>query len=154
MGKIQATNPCGEEPLLPWESCNLGSLNLEKFVKERDGTPYIDWDDLANTIRYAVRFLDNVVDANRYPLPQIEQATKRTRKVGLGVMGLARALIKLGIPYDSVDAVYVSYYLAKFIYYHAMKTSIELAKEKGSFPHTILLGTRTYGNQLGNSTRY
>ncbi|MCH1771329.1 MULTISPECIES: adenosylcobalamin-dependent ribonucleoside-diphosphate reductase [Metallosphaera] len=134
LGKIQATNPCGEEPLLPWESCNLGSLNLEKFVKERDGTPYIDWDDLANTIRYAVRFLDNVVDANRYPLPQIEQATKRTRKVGLGVMGLARALIKLGIPYDSVDAVYVSYYLAKFIYYHAMKTSIELAKEKGSFP--------------------
>ncbi|MCG3108832.1 Vitamin B12-dependent ribonucleoside-diphosphate reductase [Metallosphaera sp. J1] len=134
LGKIQATNPCGEEPLLPWESCNLGSLNLEKFVKERDGNPYIDWEDLANTIRYAVRFLDNVVDANRYPLPQIEQATKRTRKVGLGVMGLARALIKLGIPYDSVDAVYVSYYLAKFIYYHAMKTSIELAKEKGSFP--------------------
>lgn len=134
LGKIQATNPCGEEPLLPWESCNLGSLNLEKFVKERNGTPYVDWEDLANTIKYAVRFLDNVVDANRYPLPQIEQATKRTRKVGLGVMGLARALIKLGIPYDSIDAIYVSYQLAKFIYYHAMMTSVELAKEKGSFP--------------------
>ncbi|AEB94619.1 MAG: adenosylcobalamin-dependent ribonucleoside-diphosphate reductase [Metallosphaera sp.] len=134
LGKIQATNPCGEEPLLSWESCNLGSLNLELFVKEKNGKPYIDWEDLTNVIKYAVRFLDNVVDANRYPLPQIEQATKMTRKVGLGVMGLARALIKLGIPYDSVDAIYVSYNLAKFIYYQAMKASIELAKEKGSFP--------------------
>ena len=130
LGKIQATNPCGEEPLLPWESCNLGSLNLEKFVV--DGR--IDWNGLAETIRYAVRFLDNVVDANRYPLRQIEEATKRTRKVGLGVMGLARMLIKLGIPYDSVDAVFLSYQLAKFIYYHALHTSVELAKEKGSFP--------------------
>ncbi|QKQ99360.1 adenosylcobalamin-dependent ribonucleoside-diphosphate reductase [Metallosphaera tengchongensis] len=134
LGKIQATNPCGEEPLLPWESCNLGSLNLEKFVIEKDGKVVIDWEGLRDTIEYAVRFLDNVVDANRYPLPQIEQATKMTRKVGLGVMGLARMLIKLGIPYDSVDAIYVSYLLAKFIYYQAMRTSIELAKEKGSFP--------------------
>ena len=134
LGKIQATNPCGEEPLLPWESCNLGSINLEKYVVERDGKPTIDWEGLANTVRIAVRFLDNVIDANRYPLKQIEQATRRTRKVGLGVMGLARMLIKLGIPYDSVDAVYLSYQLAKFIYYHAMKASIELAKEKGSFP--------------------
>ena len=134
LGKIQATNPCGEEPLLPWESCNLGSVNLEKYVVERDGRPTIDWEGLANTVRVAVRFLDNVIDANRYPLKQIEQATRRTRKVGLGVMGLARMLIKLGIPYDSVDAVYLSYQLAKFIYYHAMKASIELAKEKGSFP--------------------
>ncbi|QIW24174.1 adenosylcobalamin-dependent ribonucleoside-diphosphate reductase [Sulfolobus sp. S-194] len=130
LGKINATNPCGEEPLLPWESCNLGSINLEKFVV--DGK--IDWDGLAETIRYAVRLLDNVIDANRYPLKQIEDATKRTRKVGLGVMGLARMLIKLGIPYDSVDAVYLSYQLAKFIYYHAFKESIEIAKEKGSFP--------------------
>ncbi|MBW9140357.1 MAG: adenosylcobalamin-dependent ribonucleoside-diphosphate reductase [Candidatus Aramenus sp.] len=134
LGKIQATNPCGEEPLLHWESCNLGSINLEKFVKEVNGKPAVDWDGLAETIRYAVRLLDNVIDANRYPLKQIEEATKRTRKVGLGVMGLARMLIKLGIPYDSVDAVYLSYQLAKFIYYHALKTSIELAKEKGPFP--------------------
>ncbi len=134
LGKIQATNPCGEEPLLPWESCNLGSINLEKFVVERNGKKGIDWDGLAETIRYAVRLLDNVIDANRYPLKQIEEATKRTRKVGLGVMGLARMLVKLGIPYDSIDAVYLSYQLAKFIYYHAFKTSIELAKEKGSFP--------------------
>ncbi|MEM4138719.1 MAG: adenosylcobalamin-dependent ribonucleoside-diphosphate reductase [Sulfolobaceae archaeon] len=134
LGKINATNPCGEEPLLPWESCNLGSINLEKFVKEKDGRKYIDWDDLRRTIRIAMRFLDNVIDANRYPLKQIEEATKRTRKVGLGVMGLARMLIKLGIPYDSVDALYVSYNLAKFIYYVAYETSIELAIEKGSFP--------------------
>jgi ribonucleoside-diphosphate reductase alpha chain len=131
LGKIQATNPCGEEPLLPWESCNLGSINLEKFVK---GEGKFDWDGLAETIKYAVRLLDNVIDANRYPLKQIEEGTKSTRKVGLGVMGLARALIKLGIPYDSVDAVYFSYQLSKFIYYHAFKASIELAKEKGSFP--------------------
>jgi len=134
LGKINATNPCGEEPLLPWESCNLGSINLEKFVKEKDGKYYIDWEDLKKTIKIAMRFLDNVIDANRYPLKQIEEATKRTRKVGLGVMGLARMLIKLGIPYDSVDALYVSYNLAKFIYYIAYETSIELAKEKGSFP--------------------
>lgn len=134
LGKIQATNPCGEEPLLSWESCNLGSINLEKFVKDVDGKQTIDWEKLADTIHYAVRFLDNVIDANRYPLKQIEEATKRTRKVGLGVMGLARMLIKLGISYDSVDAVYISYYLARFIYYHAYKTSIEIAKEKGSFP--------------------
>jgi len=134
LGKINSTNPCGEEPLLPWESCNLGSINLEKFVKEVNGKPTIDWDDLANTIRVAIRLLDNVIDANRYPLKQIEEATKRTRKVGLGVMGLARMLIKLGIPYDSIDAVYLSYQLAKFIYYHAVMASIGLAKEKGSFP--------------------
>jgi ribonucleoside-diphosphate reductase, adenosylcobalamin-dependent/ribonucleoside-diphosphate reductase, alpha subunit len=130
LGKIQATNPCAEEPLLPWESCNLGSINLEKFVEEGR----IDWEGLAETVKYAIRFLDNVVDANRYPLKQIEEATKKTRKVGLGVMGLARALIRLGIQYDSVDGLYVSYQLAKFIYYNAMMASIQLAKEKGSFP--------------------
>ncbi|MGC9105690.1 MAG: adenosylcobalamin-dependent ribonucleoside-diphosphate reductase [Thermoprotei archaeon] len=134
LGKINSTNPCGEEPLLPWESCNLGSINLEKFVKEVNGKPTIDWEGLAETIRIAVRLLDNVIDANKYPLKQIEEATKRTRKVGLGVMGLARMFVMLGIPYDSVDAVYLSYQLAKFIYYHAVMTSIEIAKEKGSFP--------------------
>lgn len=130
LGKIQATNPCAEEPLLPWESCNLGSINLEKFVSEGK----VDWESLAHTVRVAVRFLDNVIDANRYPLDQIREATYRTRKVGLGVMGLARALIKLGISYDSVDAAYFSYSLAKFILYNAIEASIELAKEKGPFP--------------------
>ncbi|ACP35388.1 ribonucleoside-diphosphate reductase, adenosylcobalamin-dependent [Sulfolobus islandicus Y.G.57.14] len=134
LGKINATNPCGEEPLLPWESCNLGSINLEKFIIERNGKVEIDWDGLAEIISYGVRFLDNVIDANRYPLKQIEDATKRTRKVGLGVMGLARMFIKLGIAYDSVDAIYLSYQLAKFIFYHAYKASIEVAKEKGPFP--------------------
>ncbi|BBG26600.1 adenosylcobalamin-dependent ribonucleoside-diphosphate reductase [Sulfuracidifex tepidarius] len=133
VSKIQATNPCAEEPLLSWESCNLGSINLEKFVIEGD-KPTIDWDSLAETITYAVRMLDNVIDANRYPLKQIEDATKKTRKVGLGVMGFSRLLVRLGIPYDSPDALYVSYNLAKFVYYHAFKASIELASEKGSFP--------------------
>ncbi len=134
LSKIQATNPCAEEPLLPWESCNLGSIDVEKFVIERDGQAVIDWDSLADTIRYAVRMLDNVIDANKYPLKQIEEATRLTRKVGLGVMGFSRLLIKLGIPYDSIDALYVSYNLARFIYYHAFKSSVELADEKGSFP--------------------
>ncbi|NON61828.1 adenosylcobalamin-dependent ribonucleoside-diphosphate reductase, partial [Acidianus sp. RZ1] len=134
LGKIQATNPCGEEPLLPWESCNLGSINLEKFVIENNGKPMVDWEGLAQTVELAIRFLDNVIDANRYPLKQIEEGTKRTRKVGLGVMGLARMLAKLKIPYDSVDALYMSYHLAKFIYYHAYKASVDLAREKGSFP--------------------
>ncbi|AAY80688.1 adenosylcobalamin-dependent ribonucleoside-diphosphate reductase [Sulfolobus acidocaldarius] len=155
IGKINATNPCGEEPLLPWESCNLGSISLEKFVVEKDGKMSIDWDGLVEAIKYGVRFLDNVIDANRYPLKQIEEATKKTRKVGLGVMGLARMLIKLGIPYDSVDALYISYQLAKFIYYHALKTSIDLAKEKGSFPaydpyyyHDIWESARDFGSLL------
>jgi ribonucleoside-diphosphate reductase alpha chain len=134
LGKINATNPCGEEPLLENESCNLGSINLEKFVKGEGESARIDWDSLAKVIRVALRFLDNVIDANRYPLPEIEKATKLTRKVGLGVMGLARALIKLGIPYDSIDAVFISYQIAKFIFYHAYLASVELAKEKGSFP--------------------
>ncbi len=134
VGKIQATNPCAEEPLLSWESCNLGSVNLEKFVIEKEGKAIIDWDSLAETIKYAVRMLDNVIDANRYPLKQIEEATKRTRKIGLGIMGFSRLLVRLGIPYDSVDALYVSYNLAKFVYYHAFKASVELAEEKGSFP--------------------
>jgi len=134
LGKINATNPCGEEPLLENESCNLGSINLEKFVKGEGESARIDWGSLAKVIRVALRFLDNVIDANRYPLPEIEKATKLTRKVGLGVMGLARALIKLGIPYDSIDAVFISYQIAKFIFYHAYLASVELAKEKGSFP--------------------
>ncbi len=130
VGKIQATNPCGEEPLLPWESCNLGSINLEKFVV--DGK--IDVEGLKKTIYLAVRFLDDVIDVNKYPLPELEAAAKRTRKIGLGVMGFARMLIRLGIPYDSQEAISLAFKLALFMYYHALKASIELAKERGPFP--------------------
>ena len=134
IGKINATNPCGEEPLLPWESCNLGSINLEKYVVERSGRKTIDWEGLARDVRIAVRFLDNVIDANNPPLPQIKKATMRTRKVGLGVMGWARMLIKLGIPYDSVDAVVLAWHLAEWIAWNAYMESTEIAKEKGPFP--------------------
>lgn len=134
IGKINATNPCGEEPLLEWESCNLGSINLEKYVHYVNGSPVIDWDSLGYDVRVAVRFLDNVIDVAKWPLPQLEKATKRTRKVGLGVMGWAHMLIRLGIPFDSADALYLAYYLSEWIAYNAYKASVELAVEKGTFP--------------------
>ncbi len=134
LGKINATNPCGEEPLLPWEACNLGSLNLEKYVIETDEGARIDWEGLARDVRLAVRFLDNVIDRNMPPLPQIREANLRTRKVGLGVMGWARFLIKLGIPYDSADAIRLAWSVAEWIAWNAYMASVELAKEKGPFP--------------------
>lgn len=134
LGKINATNPCGEEPLLYWESCNLGSINLEKYVVKGPHGLTVDWEGLARDVRVAVRLLDNVIDANRHPLPQITEANRRTRKVGLGVMGWARMLVKLGIPYDSVDAVYLAWAVAEWIAWNAYMAGTELAREKGSFP--------------------
>ncbi len=121
---------CGEQPLLEWESCNLGSINLEKFVHGAQ----VDWQRLARTVRIAVRFLDNVIDMNRHPLRQLGEANSRTRKIGLGVMGWARMLARLGIPYDAPEAVYLGYKLAEWIEYHAALESINLAKERGTFP--------------------
>ncbi len=134
LGKISATNPCGEEPLLEWESCNLGSINLEKYVVIRNGEPVVDWEGLARDVRVAVRFLDNVIDVARYPLKQLEEAVRRTRKVGLGVMGWAHFLIRLGIKYDSVDALALAYHVAEWIAYNAYLASVDLAKERGAFP--------------------
>lgn len=135
LGKINATNPCGEQPLLEWESCNLGSINLEKYVVEnQDGQATIDWKSLAEDVRVAVRFLDNVISVAKYPLKQLQEAVERTRKIGLGVMGWAHMLVKLGIRYDSPDAVYLAYHLAEFMSYCAYAASIELAKERGPFP--------------------
>ncbi len=134
LGEIESTNPCGEQPLLAYESCNLGSINLTKMVKEVDGKFEINWDELAKIAGLATRFLDNVIDANKFPLPQIETNTLKTRKIGLGIMGWATMLGFLGIPYESEEALNLIRKVMKFIYENARETSVLLAKERGIFP--------------------
>lgn len=130
LGLIEATNPCGEQPLLPNESCNLGSINLANFVHQNQ----IDYDRLAEVIKDAVHFLDNVVDVNKFPLKKIETMVKKTRKIGLGVMGFADVLYQLGIPYDSDEALLFANELMHFIYTQAKEASLQLGKERGPFP--------------------
>jgi len=131
LGKIESTNPCGEQPLLPYESCNLGSINLSKMVSDNK----LDWGKLLETVRHAVHFIGNVVDANVSPIKETDDITRANRKIGLGVMGFADMLIMIGIPYDSEEALKLGEQVMAFIEEKAHEKDAEIAAKRGSFPN-------------------
>ena len=152
-GPIESTNPCGELPLLPYESCNLGSINLVHFVSASHGAFIIDWTRLGQQVRDGVRFLDNVISVNRFPLDQVARTTLANRKIGLGIMGFAELCILLGVSYSSGQAIALAEELMAFIQQEARLASIQLAEERGVFPNW---GESTYassGPRLRNATQ-
>jgi len=151
LGTIEATNPCGEQPLLPNEACNLGSLNVVRFARQQDGGWIVDWEELERVVRLGVRFLDDVIEVNPYPLPQIDATVKANRRIGLGIMGWADLLFTLEIPYDSEQALDLADRLSAFVEEKAHDQSARLAEERGAFPNwsrSIYRG----GRPLRNST--
>jgi ribonucleoside-diphosphate reductase alpha chain len=153
LGEMETTNPCGEVPLLPYEPCVLGSINLSHMVKERNGRGEPDFEKIRRTVRDAVHFLDNVIDMNEYPLPQIAEMAKGNRKIGLGVMGLAHFFVRLGIPYQSPKALEVVKGVMSFIQHQAREESLELAEGRGVFPnYRGSIYDRPSGMKLRNAT--
>ncbi|MFA5065773.1 MAG: vitamin B12-dependent ribonucleotide reductase [Dehalococcoidia bacterium] len=150
LGRIESTNPCGEQPLLPYESCNLGSINLSHMLRKANGKCEIDYNKLRETIKLAVRFLDDVIEVNQFPLPQITDMTRRTRKIGLGVMGFADMLIQLHVPYNSEKALEIAEKVMRFISEEATAESVVLGTSRGVFP--AFKGS-TYDSKSGPAVR-